>query len=562
MIFRILLSIALIIFLAGLVYRFRSIAERNRVIEKGRRSQAKAKFALNLPGGVLNTLFQTKLFKAGKQRWLVHFLVISGFGYLLVVHAMDDVTSGLFHWYQPGVAPFRFLRNLAGAFVGLGSIVFLVRRLNRPRTARPAINRSSMNGPVINGQLGNQNNTHGFQGLVSILLILGLVGSGFLLEAIRIMSEPRFDEMVSAYSNLDEENGLMALRGFWIQNYHLIVKDTTPRAGDFETGKDLNQIFCMDCHDRPDSAFVSTPLAGIINGFGKPLARFRADNILYWLHYGMGLIILALLPFSRLFHIIAIPVASTRKRITPQSLGKERKALDFFSLTACTNCGFCSQVCNVYPNFQVTGNAGILPHVKIEAIRSMAEKGLKDPRAAVLLRSGNDDCTRCGRCGDICPAGIDLVRVWESADLLMESLGCPDNYTQVFDTSLDQWTGQALPPQEPDVIACLPGLADRVESFENCVQCTICTNACPVVAYDPGGIDLGPHQVMNLLRLGKKEMATASPMIWNCLTCYACQELCPQDIRITDILLELRAQGQTRAEQIKLSKLTFQEADK
>ena len=85
---------------------------------------------------------------------------------------------------------------------------------------------------------------------------------------------------------------------------------------------------------------------------------------------------------------------------------------------------------------------------------------------------------------------------------------------------------------------------------------------CPVVAYDPDGTDLGPHQVMNLLRLGKKEMATASPMVWNCLTCYACQELCPQGIRITDILLELRVQGQNRAEQIKLTRLTFQGADK
>lgn len=561
MIFRILLYSGLVLFLAGLVYRFRSIAKEYRSFEKGRTFQAKIKLGLNIKGGVLNTLFQIKLFRAGKLRWLAHFLVVFGFGYLLVFHAMDDVTSDFFYGYQPGIAPFRFLRNLAGVLVGLGCLFFLFRRLNLFRPDLSNINASSINSSRMNGKPKNQNKGLGFQGTVSALLILGLVGSGFLLEAARIMSEPRFNEMVADYSDLDEENGLTELTHFWVQQYHLVVQDTTFKAGTSETGREMNQEYCLDCHDRPDSAFVSTPLVGIARGLGNQLARFRVDNLLYWLHYGVVLVLLALLPFF-LFHLIAIPVASTRKRVTPQSLKKGGEGLDFFSLTACTNCGFCSQVCNVYPNFQITGNAGILPHVKIEAIRTLAKEGLKDAQTAVLLRSGNDDCTRCGRCADICPSGIDLVRLWESADLFMDRLGCPNNYTKVFDTSLDQWTEHPLPLQNPGTIAFLPGLADRVESFENCVQCTICTNACPVVAYDPEETDLGPHQVMNLLRLGKKEIATASPMVWNCLTCYACQELCPQGIRITDILLELRAQGQNRAEQIKLSQLTFQEADK
>lgn len=557
MIFRILLYSGLIIFLAGLVYRFRSIARKSRFFEKGKKFRPKTGFDLNIRGGLLNTLFQIKLFKAGKQRWLVHFMVISGFAYLLVVHALDDMITILFPEYQPGIAPFRFLRNLAGASVGLGCIFFLIRHLNPFRPYWSTINESRINGEGV-----NQNKESRFQGIGSILLILGLVGSGFLLESFRIMSEPRFDEMVEEYSHLDEENGLMDLRDFWVQEYHLVVKNTTLKARKFEAGSDLNQEYCIDCHDRPDSAFVSTTLAGIARGLGNRLARFRVDNFLYWLHYGIALVLLALLPFSRMFHLISIPVASTRKRVTPQSLEQEGRSLDLFSLTACTNCGFCSQVCNVYPNFQITGNTGILPHVKIEAIRTILKKGIGDAGTAVNLRSGNDDCTRCGRCGDICPSGIDLVRLWESADLLMEDLGCPDNYTQVFETSLDQWTGQSPLLQKPGTTSSFNGLTDRVEAFENCVQCTICTNACPVVAYDPDQTDLGPHQVMNLLRLGKKEMATASPMVWNCLTCYACQELCPQAIRITDILLELRAQGQNRAEQIKLSQLTFQGADK
>jgi heterodisulfide reductase subunit C len=49
-----------------------------------------------------------------------------------------------------------------------------------------------------------------------------------------------------------------------------------------------------------------------------------------------------------------------------------------------------------------------------------------------------------------------------------------------------------------------------------------------------------PQQVMNLLRLGKKQMAAKTLMVHNCLTCYSCQESCPSEIKVTDILIELR----------------------
>ncbi|MCP3945069.1 MAG: 4Fe-4S dicluster domain-containing protein [Desulfobacteraceae bacterium] len=548
MTFFILLSIVLFFLGAGLVYRFQDIARKSRFFEKDQDTWAKKIFDLNIKGFFLNTLFQIKLFKAGKLRWLAHFLVILGFVYLLIVHAMDGVTSGFFSWYQPGIAPFRFLRNLAGLGVGLGCVLFLLRRLPRFRTNRERVKRKK----------GDR-----FRGTASILLILALIVSGFLLEASRIISEPRFDEMVEEYSGLDEDSGQMDLEAFWVKNYHLVLKeDLSSKSIDYENAASLNQEYCLDCHDRPDEAFISTPLALGAKPFGNWLARFRVDNVFYWLHYVIGLLLLAFLPFSRMFHLIAIPVASTRKRIRPQSLKKNMGLLDLFSLTACTNCGFCSEVCNVYPNFQVTGNGEILPHLKIETVKTMAKKGLWDARTVARLRSGNDDCTRCGRCADICPSGIDLIRLWESADHLMTSLGCPDNYTQVLGTSFEQWTRQDLFPKDFGNSSLTSGLADQVAAFENCVQCTICTNSCPVVAHDLNQNDLGPHQVMNLLRLGEKHMATGSRMVWHCLTCYSCQELCPQGIRVTDILLELRTQGQKTAGQIKLSQLTNQGSDK
>ena len=549
MTFKILLYTSLVLLVAGLVYRFQAIARKQRFFERDRDTLAKKIFSINCKGFFLNTFFQIKLFRAGKFRWLAHSLVISGFVYLVAVHALDDVTSWVFTGYQPSIDPFRFLRNLAGAGVILGCVLFLARRLIRSR---------------VNQDHSVQDKGFQFRGIVSILLILALVLSGFLLEATRIMSEPRFNEMVEEYSDLEGADDLIHLKAFWVENYYVVFKENfSSLTADLETGEILNENYCLDCHARPDSAFVSTPLAKMSKAVGNWLARARVDNILYGFHYAMVLILICFLPFSRMFHLIAVPLASTRKRITPRNLKTEMGYLDVFSLSACTNCGFCSEVCSVYPNFQITGNPEILPHVKIDAVKTMAGKGLWDAKTVGRLRSGNDDCTLCGRCADICPSGIDLVRLWEAADHLMANLGCQNNYTLAQEASFDEWAKQDQLPGDPDAGPSMDlGLSDQVEAFEHCVQCTICTNACPVVAHDLNQNDFGPHQVMNLLRLGKKQMAQGSRMVWNCLTCYSCQELCPQGIRVTDILLELRAGGQKTTDRIKLSKLNNQVSDK
>ena len=53
------------------------------------------------------------------------------------------------------------------------------------------------------------------------------------------------------------------------------------------------------------------------------------------------------------------------------------------------------------------------------------------------------------------------------------------------------------------------------------------------------GNDL-PHQIMNACGLGLKDLALGSNMLWDCLTCYQCQEQCPQGVCVTDILYELK----------------------
>jgi heterodisulfide reductase subunit C len=66
-------------------------------------------------------------------------------------------------------------------------------------------------------------------------------------------------------------------------------------------------------------------------------------------------------------------------------------------------------------------------------------------------------------------------------------------------------------------------------------------------------LDLTPQQIMNLLRMGLKDQTLAARMVWSCTTCYKCQEHCPQNIQVADILFELR---QIATERMKERKLT------
>ena len=64
-------------------------------------------------------------------------------------------------------------------------------------------------------------------------------------------------------------------------------------------------------------------------------------------------------------------------------------------------------------------------------------------------------------------------------------------------------------------------------------------------------LDLTPQQVMNLLRLQLRELALGSRMVWDCVTCYQCQEHCPQGVEVADILYELRNEAVRRLPPLK-----------
>lgn len=74
------------------------------------------------------------------------------------------------------------------------------------------------------------------------------------------------------------------------------------------------------------------------------------------------------------------------------------------------------------------------------------------------------------------------------------------------------------------------------EQLENCIQCGTCSGVCPLSIY----MDHSPRQVMALTRADFRDEVLRSHTIWLCASCYACTVECPQQIRITDIMYELK----------------------
>lgn len=69
-----------------------------------------------------------------------------------------------------------------------------------------------------------------------------------------------------------------------------------------------------------------------------------------------------------------------------------------------------------------------------------------------------------------------------------------------------------------------------------CFACTTCTAACPIA----NQWDYKPHQLIRMIILGMREEVLSSKEIWECLTCFQCQERCPQKVRVTDIFFDCK----------------------
>ncbi len=479
---------------------------------------------------LLEIVLQGQILRQSRLRWIMHLFLFYGILLLLLMHTFDStITKHLFRGYESTRNPYLFLRNLLGLLVLAGVLIALLRR-----RADPVLRATTQRADRL-----------------LLVLLSGIILSGVFLEAVQIVSPALFDQMVADYMGSDDPEEIAPLKAYWADQYAVGFSPQPPLndADLMIEGRRLHEDYCAACHSRPRSAVLSYPLALSIKPIAVRLDRAGVETWLWHAHFIISCLALALLPFTKLFHLLATPFSLMARSVGDAASNDppNRPARRALGLDACTHCGVCSQHCAVAPVYRIIGNAAILPSEKLGGVaRSAAGSNSKADQQR--LAEGSFICTACGRCTRWCPSGIDLQDLWAASRQDLNRGGYPEphgwirrhravHWSEIL-KNLPQQPAAQNPLRQPSV-----RLTDTPNTFWACVQCSTCTNVCPVVALseDPQrDLDMTPQQVMNMMRLQLKDKALGCRMVWDCVTCYKCQEHCPQGVRVADILYELR----------------------
>ena len=94
-------------------------------------------------------------------------------------------------------------------------------------------------------------------------------------------------------------------------------------------------------------------------------------------------------------------------------------------------------------------------------------------------------------------------------------------------------TEDDIDPDFVQRVAATPG----GEHILDCYACGTCSAGCPIRAIDE---EFNPRRIIRLALMGLKDEVLQSDFIWLCTGCYVCQERCPQDVRITELMMAFR----------------------
>ncbi|MBS7248450.1 MAG: 4Fe-4S dicluster domain-containing protein [Candidatus Jordarchaeales archaeon] len=83
----------------------------------------------------------------------------------------------------------------------------------------------------------------------------------------------------------------------------------------------------------------------------------------------------------------------------------------------------------------------------------------------------------------------------------------------------------------------LAELHEEGETINFCYQCATCSGICPVFRYNS---KYNPRRLIEGMLTGKKDELIHDPNIWLCTVCHNCTEVCPQGVRVSELLATLR----------------------
>jgi heterodisulfide reductase subunit C/nitrate reductase gamma subunit len=507
---------------------------------------------------IVDALFQFKILKQDFLRWLMHMLIFWGFMLLLFMHALETLISDPYlPNYFSTVNPYMFLRDLFGAMVliGLGIAIFRRFFMKIPRLTT------------------NMSDIYAI-GIVAIIIL-----SGFLLEGSKIISYSEFLNMEEEFSAFEDKEDIFALESYWVKNYSLVSPNSMVDVNDetLALGEELHNDSCLDCHSRPQAAFGGYAVAKAFTPVGNLLECISAVSIFYYIHILSCFLGLALLPFTKMLHIVSTPISLISSAVMKrdESCAENIATRQAIELDACVHCNTCSKNCSVAPAVDTLCNANILPSERMIALRNWIKTKSVDSDDFAAIQEGIYLCSSCERCTVVCPAGINLKELWydvredfiRNGSIVTPLVLTPYSYNRTYSKAEFQTPLKDSPAKEAKAIiakkygkvknsdAVIPltpnegnGSKDislKQDTFSSCFSCENCTNVCPVVMnYEnpEDVVDLLPHQIMRSLGLGLKDLVLGSEMLWDCVTCYQCQEHCPQNVKVTDIFYELKNQ--------------------
>ena len=572
MFFNIALIVSLVIFGIGLVYKISTWFCRNIGIHAENYSAA-TRFSEAAKGIVgvffsrdvltlirvfiVDVLLQMRIFKEDFLRWLMHMLIFAGFMLLLLMHALDKlITAKIFSDYYATLNPFMFLRDLFGLMVVAGISIAIYRRfiLKVPRLKTNAMD------------------------LYAILIVAVIMISGILLEGVKITSPTVFRAMVDSYARLDDDEQFKALESLWVHEFGVVSEEVEAPFDEavLEQGREIHEESCAACHSSPKWAFTGYGAAGVVRPIALRLDEAGAADILWYIHILACFFGLAYLPFSKMFHIIASPISlmagavMDKEKSHPANIAT-RQAME---LDACMHCSTCSLRCSVAPAFDKFNNSNILPSEKLIFLKAYAADKALDEKGLQAIQEGIYLCTNCDRCTVVCPAGINLRELWFNVreELIHKELPVAmmltpfsfyrglnrqdmdaESYAKPLAAAVEAVAANFKMIDAPDRVVALNTLdknlkqqadaSSQANTYAYCFACENCSTVCPVVENyeNPQAVlKLLPHQIMRSVGLGLKDLAMGSNMLWNCLTCYQCQEHCPQGVKVTDVLYELK----------------------